>query len=583
RKVRCDRRQPCSHCSRGGLICSFPVSGRMPSRRYDPSSPNLQNKAELLGRLRHLEGIISELSSQLQEEDGSRTATNSSARATTDQMGAGNTNTANMPKFVRQLDHLVIHNNQSLYIRNTLWTAICDEVKHIQKSLDGQYYNKNGSNGCIAPRLDSSTERAPFFWGHEIRGNQNLQPLPSQVPFIWLVFLENVDPFIKVLHVPTMSESIKESKGRFGSMTPSMEALMFAISLAAVNSLSDEEITETFNDGKGRLLSRLTLGTEQALSRTGVLHTTDIRVVQAFTIYLHTVEQCDGPRAIWTLAGLLLRTALSMGLHRDSAHFANISPFEAEMRRRLWWSICFLDARVGDCQVFESGISPGLFDTRDPINLDDADLQPDMSKLPPAKDGFTNATYCIMQCEMWRYTRRMRMSMAAHPDAGGRRERRRMLEEVRERLIRTFYKHIGGNDPLHVYIQTMDSVSVSAWGLVEYVDRIPTVTQKKRDEIFLTAVASLHYVAQLQTQPITRKWAWTLRDNVQWHAMTALLSQLHKHAWGPMCELGWRLVQRAIAEVGAEAHAQNHPMRSALLELAGSVAHHRAAELRRLG
>lgn len=69
-----------------------------------------------------------------------------------------------------------------------------------------------------------------------------LHPLPSQIPFIWQVFKENVDPILKVIHVPTMSKVINELRKNIDSLTPSMEALMFSIYYASITSLDEDEV-----------------------------------------------------------------------------------------------------------------------------------------------------------------------------------------------------------------------------------------------------------------------------------------------------------------------------------------------------
>jgi len=48
------------------------------------------------------------------------------------------------------------------------------------------------------------------------------------------------------------------------------------------------------------------------------------------------LKQDDSQFRLWLLMALVLRVALRMGYHRDASHFPNISPFEGEMRRRLW-------------------------------------------------------------------------------------------------------------------------------------------------------------------------------------------------------------------------------------------------------
>ena len=378
-------------------------------------------------------------------------------------------------------------------------------------------------------------------------------------------------------------------------------------------------MTENFGEDKGQLVDRLTLGTEQALSRAGILNTAELSVVQAFTIYLETVVKPEGARSIWTLAGLLLRTALSMGLHRDGAHFLNVSPFEAEMRRRVWWHICFLDARVGDCQVFEMGISPGMFDTREPANIDDADMLPTMSELPPTKDAFTDATLCIMRCELWRISRRIRTSIGRRRigvTQSSLAETERIINETSARIVVAFYKHLDPKEPLHLFQRTLICLDFVSWGVVDYVLRSGIGPQsspvardereqqqsqegagreegsvseedrrreargreaKERDRIFLCATACLDHLFQLRTQPSTRRWAWTLRDHAQWHSLTVIFSQLRVRPWGPMCERAWRLAQHALADAAVGT------VRVALLDLAGFVARRRTSELTRLG
>jgi hypothetical protein len=73
RKVRCDKQMPCSNCRRGRIPCVFPAPGRAPRRPKDPNQPpknTSQREVELVKRLRKLEGIVEELSEQVEVEAG---------------------------------------------------------------------------------------------------------------------------------------------------------------------------------------------------------------------------------------------------------------------------------------------------------------------------------------------------------------------------------------------------------------------------------------------------------------------------------------------------------------------------------
>ena len=50
---------------------------------------------------------------------------------------------------------------------------------------------------------------------------------------------------MKILHVPTMTKVIRELRGSYESLDSSMQALVLAISFAAVMSLESEEVRDS--------------------------------------------------------------------------------------------------------------------------------------------------------------------------------------------------------------------------------------------------------------------------------------------------------------------------------------------------
>lgn len=73
RKVRCDKHMPCGNCRKAQIQCVFPAPGRAPRRprAKDPNAPPKQTserEMELMKRLRKLEGIVEDLSGQIEFE-----------------------------------------------------------------------------------------------------------------------------------------------------------------------------------------------------------------------------------------------------------------------------------------------------------------------------------------------------------------------------------------------------------------------------------------------------------------------------------------------------------------------------------
>ena len=60
--------------------------------------------------------------------------------------------------------------------------------------------------------------------------------------FLWQIYMDRVDPFMKILHVPSMTKIIRELRGSYESLDSGMHALVLAISFAALMSLRSEEV-----------------------------------------------------------------------------------------------------------------------------------------------------------------------------------------------------------------------------------------------------------------------------------------------------------------------------------------------------
>lgn len=113
-----------------------------------------------------------------------------------------------------------------------------------------------------------------------------LHPQPMLVFRLWQTFLENVNPLSKIIHTPTVQKLILEGSADLEGVNKPLEALMFAIYSAAVNSMTDEDCQALAGEGKSNLLERYAHCTQQALNRAGFLKSSDMTVLQAFVLFL---------------------------------------------------------------------------------------------------------------------------------------------------------------------------------------------------------------------------------------------------------------------------------------------------------
>lgn len=114
----------------------------------------------------------------------------------------------------------------------------------------------------------------------------DLHPPAVQIFQLWQIYLDNVNPLLKVTHTPTLQGQLIEAAANPSKMSKPLEALLFSIYYIAVMSLTDEQVRDTFKEEKSRLMSKYHRGTQQALVNAGFMRTSDLVVLQAFLLYL---------------------------------------------------------------------------------------------------------------------------------------------------------------------------------------------------------------------------------------------------------------------------------------------------------
>lgn len=126
----------------------------------------------------------------------------------------------------------------------------------------------------------------PFVIGGSTTSVTELHPPGVQIFQLWQVYLDNVNPLLKITHTPTLQGQLIEAAANPSKMPKPLEALLFSIYFMAMVSLTDEEVQETFKEDRSRLMSKYHRGTQQALINAGFMRSSDLVVLQAFLMYL---------------------------------------------------------------------------------------------------------------------------------------------------------------------------------------------------------------------------------------------------------------------------------------------------------
>lgn len=123
-------------------------------------------------------------------------------------------------------------------------------------------------------------------------------PPLGQILRLWKIYKQNVDPLVRVLHKPTIEQNINNLSLSEASLGSETRVLLLAICYSAVSSLAPSQArTEFAFDVQGYTASFRT-AVEKALTDAQVLQTHDLRVLQAFVIYLVRLLKKSSSRMI---------------------------------------------------------------------------------------------------------------------------------------------------------------------------------------------------------------------------------------------------------------------------------------------
>jgi hypothetical protein len=129
-------------------------------------------------------------------------------------------------------------------------------------------------------------------------------------------------------------------------------------------------------------------------------------MIEALLIYslVEYYDQYDGDIGVWMISGLIMRLALQQGYHRDPSQHPDISPFQAEMRRRLWMIVSQHELLFAVQLGLPKMIRYAECDTATPRNLYEEELDEDMKELPPSRSEIepTPILYQITKCRILR-------------------------------------------------------------------------------------------------------------------------------------------------------------------------------------
>ena len=391
RKVKCDKAAPvCSTCRKARLECVY--------QEPAPRKRKRKHADDVHERLEHYESLLKQNGLLPQDESAKTSPVESIASG---QPFPAPKTTYGIRVSESGTGKLVGNPGKSRYIDSNIWKNLEEDGFHPSSDEEEE-------DAAQTPSVYQSTQRADPVSGALFGPNSppmsllDVHPTYESAMKLWKIYVENIDPIVKVVHVPTGLVTVQRAAANPSSAPRATEALLFAIYHFAITATPESECQELFNEPQARLLTRYHDAVRQALVNAYFLRTTDMMVVQAYMLFLLSIRTTYDPHTFWILTGIAVRIAQRLGIHRDGEELG-LKPFDVQMRRRIFWQLLPLDGIAGQLCGTGICITQDSWNTRQPLNLNDVDIWPDMTDPPQARTGATEMIFCLARAEFAKF------------------------------------------------------------------------------------------------------------------------------------------------------------------------------------
>ncbi len=344
------------------------------------------------------------------------------------------------------------------------------------------------------------------------------------------------------------------------------------------------QVMTNFGSSKTELNLKYRLGLEHALAKADFLNVPDLVLVQAFALFLCLVRRHDSPRFVWMMTGLAIRMAQYLGLQRDGSHFKHLTPFEIEMRRKVWWTLCMLDLRASEDQGTDLTITSGSFDTKLPLNINDVDINPESEQMPTERDGLTDMSYACINFE----TGDIMMQMMAPGVRDDVKNQSHLLNKLRHKFEQGYFQYTtkSGNIAYWVAV-TIARLVTAKMTLIIFLPVLfssPSehVSDEIRTKMLVSAIEVAEYNHELNAEQACRQWRWIYQTYTHWHAIVYLLIEISRRPWSPIVERAWVALHSSWLIPAQTPIDKNLRIWVPLRKLMNKARKHRNAELNRL-
>ncbi|KJZ74213.1 hypothetical protein HIM_06444 [Hirsutella minnesotensis 3608] len=379
-KLKCDRMVPCSQCTKKGRddLCAYapkPIKKKPPAKGMS-------------ARLQRLEGMVRSMMDsggevETRERDGASEA----------------------PPV---LGNVVRGDKGTTYVGATHCMAMLEDIEDLKSYFID---SDNDEDGDASP-TDEIDGPEMLLWprGGPVSKEELLAQLPERQVADRLItrYFASLSPSQHVIHRPTFAKTYAGFWQDPSSVSYHWISQLFMVLALGILFNSFSAPHEVEGDSSVPISDRIRQYRSCAgwALIWGKYTQPTIATLPAFLLYVeaHFLFNRAVQMNCYVLSGMCIRLMLKMGLHRDPSKLTGISPFEGEMRRRMWNMAVQIETIVSFHMGLPSILQGVESDTTVPRNLQDEDFDQQSTALPPSRPvtDHTLMTYPIHKTNILR-------------------------------------------------------------------------------------------------------------------------------------------------------------------------------------
>ncbi|KAF2152741.1 hypothetical protein K461DRAFT_328105 [Myriangium duriaei CBS 260.36] len=559
RKIKCDRQSPCANCIRSRLRCiPAPTVGPRQRRRRP-------QERDLVERCRYYEGLLRQHNIPFEPLRQDPAVTQGLvANPTFDQVTAPDADKPSSPSSTAY--------SETVSETRNIWHAM-NQRSHTHDPHD----DSSDTSEEDAVRLTEIRKAWNSFESNDsllfgVRDSfvnlRSLHPDQNQIFRLWQIYMERVNPLIQVVHAPSLQKSIIDATTDLSKADPNLVALMFSIYSVAVHSLTPEECQAAFSTSQEYLVIRYQFGCQQALLEAEFPRTISRDCLVALYLYLISLKSACHIQSLSSMLGVAIRIARRMNLHIESSYANGKStPFEAELGRRLWWSLVTFDSRICEIADHQGSVLDPTWDCKVLANVNDFDLRPEMKEPPTSQPYPTESIFVAVRSHVSEFMRQdpsnldfinpIYKSIASKSHGDG------TVKALETYLEENYFKFCSLENPLHAMTIWHTRSQIAKLYLTEHFAKYTEPSQQHN--VAASEAATLHATtlldcdSKLLTSPLTKKYEWFANSYFPFTSWMYVLKDLKISPLGNSAEQAWISMGENYAARGMYSQPYNHP------------------------